>query len=483
MNSPRSGCIAVRRNLNELMRVIGIETQDTTKIEVISDRFEEIGENGLFVALQGERVDGRKFCSEVIKKGGYVLSDQPGERTFVHEQPRSVYPLLLQAFYDYPSLKCTMIGVTGTNGKSTVSTLLYDMLESMGKKCCLIGTGRILFHRQRLEIDNTTPDSLTLVRIIDRAIQEKIDVVVMEVSSQALALHRVEGLMFDVALLTNLRQDHLDFHVTPQNYYEAKFQLFERIKERGTAILNSDEPNANNWPGRIHRPVFTYGEQSGNFRIDEINLQEESASFLLNDHFVESSLPGRFNVWNAAAVLAVGFALDLDWQKMIEFIRQAPLVEGRMQIIYHNPQLIVVDYAHTASAMEAMLQHWSFQAKKRGRKLWVVFGCGGQREKQKRPLMGSLACHYADEVILCNDNPRSENPLHILQDIVLGCDGKEKIIPDRLQAIKFAMKRAVCNDIIVVAGKGEETFQIQNNTKTCFSDRELICSLMKQQGG
>lgn len=465
------------------MRVIGLECEDQTEIEVISDRAEEVGCSGLFVALKGARADGNDFANQVRERGGYVLSDQPGPRTIVHPDPRRVYPLLLQAFYDYPSLKLTMIGVTGTNGKSTVTTLLYQMLQGMGRRCCLIGTGRVLFDREVYESPNTTPEPLTLVRLLERAAAEHFDAVIMEVSSQALAMHRVDGLMFDLAVLTNLRQDHLDYHKTLEAYEEAKFQLFEKIKERGTAILNEDDPVTLRWQRRIHRPIFTYGRQSCNFQIDAIETQHAGCRFTLNSHQIETPLEGEFNIWNLAAVLACGFALDLDWDSMIHFCSAAQLPKGRMEIISRDPVMTVVDYAHTASAMQAMLSHWRRQAERRGGKLWTVFGCGGEREKQKRPLMGQIACRYSDFVILCDDNPRREDPDQILAEIADGCDGRQKIIPERGDAIKFAMDGADRNDIIVVAGKGEETFLIQDSTQTCLSDSELIRRCLSQEGG
>lgn len=482
MNKEQSGCTARRRRLNELLRVIGIECQETVELSGISDRAQEIGENGLFVALQGTRTDGRQWAELVRQRGGYVLSDQPGERTFVHPDPRSVYPLLLQAYYDYPALKLTMIGVTGTNGKSTVTQLLYDLFCENGRRCCLIGTGRILIEGENRASPNTTPDPLTLVRLLDEACQRGVEVVIMEVSSQALAMHRVEGLFFDLAVLTNLKQDHLDYHKTLKAYQQAKFLLFEKLKEKGTAILNQDDPITRRWLAKIGRPVFTYGEESVNFRIKPIAETWNSLTFELNDHRIETPLAGAFNRYNLTAALACGFALDLAWEKMLDFARHARLPAGRMEIVTEHPVLAVVDYAHTASAMEAMLKHWRTMADQRGRQLWVVFGCGGDREADKRPQMGRLACTYCDHVVLCDDNPRSEDPNRILAQIAEGCDGRQKIIRERGEAIKFVLDGAQTDDIIIVAGKGGETSLIQDTTMTCLSDREWIERWLGQAG-
>ena len=474
MNKAQSGSTARRRRLNELLRVIGIETEDTTELTVLSDRAQEIGRDGLFVALRGDRADGRQWADAVRSRGGYVLSDQPGERTIVHPDPRAVYPLLLQAYYDYPALKLTMIGVTGTNGKSTVTQLLYDMLSGAGRCCCLIGTGRIVIGDEVRFSPNTTPDPLTLTRLLDEAVRRGIDTVIMEVSSQALAMHRVDGLLFDLAVLTNLKQDHLDYHKTLKAYQRAKFMLFEKLKEKGTAILNQDDPVTQRWLSRLHRPVFTYGRDSVNFRIHPVAETLDSITFDLNGHRVEAPLAGAFNMRNLTAALACGFALDIPWAAMLEFAHHAALPEGRMEIVCRQPVLAVVDYAHTASALEAMLKHWRKVADGRHTRLSVVFGCGGDREADKRPLMGRIACTYADQVVLCDDNPRTEDPDRILAQIAAGCDGSQKIIRDRAEAIKFVLDGAQTDDIIVVAGKGGETSLIQDTAKTCPNDRLLI---------
>lgn len=483
MNRVPYGSIVRRQTLSELLRTIGMECDDSRRITQVSDRSEEIGENGLFVALRGEHADGNDFAAQVKSRGGIVLSDCPQTADWLCPDPRAAYPHLLQAYYGYPAQRLTMIGITGTNGKSTVAWLLATMLKSMGIRCLLIGTGRIWFDGQQQSSPNTTPDPLTLTRLLARAVQEGIEVVVMEVSSQALALHRVDGITFDLAVLTQLRQDHLDFHQTLAQYQQAKFQLFTRLKEKGTAILNADDPICERWLPWLRHPVMTYGRRSLNFQLQPLAVSAQRIVMRINQHRIEAPLAGGYNMENLAAALACGFMLDLNWQKMVDFAATATLPPGRMQIVCRTPLLCVVDYAHTVSALKALLSHWRSEADRRGCRLWVIFGCGGQREKQKRPAMGQVACALADEVILSEDNSRAEKTDEILAQIAQGCDGRQKMIPCRSQAVKFAVNEAATDDIIIVAGKGEETFRIEKTTQNCLSDADLIRQALKQRGG
>lgn len=458
--------------LNELLKAIGIETESDIMIEGITDRYQEAEKNWLYFAIKGDRTDGYNFKEEILEKGAILVSNHPQEKNgYFHPCIRIAFAFCTHAFYDYPCKKMKCIGITGTNGKSSVAFLIRQMLKTMNIECLQIGTEGITLFDETFYTGNTTPNILTCVRYFDKALKSGVSWVVMECSSSAIEQHRTEGIELDAAVLTNLSQDHLDFHGTIENYYQAKFQIFAMLKKNGIGIINSDCSVARGWMPYLKRQILTYGKESANFSISRIECFQDHTEFMLNDRKLSTSLLSEMNVYNIAAAAQVCFAMDLPYDQIISSISHLKPVEGRFEVIRTFPYTVIVDYAHTASAFKMLLE---FFAGIKKRELIVVFGCGGQREKQKRALMGNYACQFADQIIITADNSRDEEIEKIISDIRKGCDGKEKVIPDRADAIKMALEMGQPDDIIIVAGRGNETFQMIKGKKLAFKDRDII---------
>lgn len=467
-----------RIKLSKLLECINIVYKGNEEVEGISDRSEELQSNWLFVCLKGSHNDGHDHIDYAQSRGAFVLAQKILPNTFYTKDTRKAFALLVHAFYHYPCNALTLIGVTGTNGKSTVTTLLTQLFTFFNKKTLLIGTSGIYLDQKYVETKNTTPDILTLVRLFHEAIQQNIDYVIMEVSSIALATSRVEGIFFDVAILTNAYQDHLDFHGTLQKYYEAKFKLFTQLKPKGVALINEDDPIGRTFIGNLKYPVLTYGQNSHNFKIAKLNTGMNQSSFFLNEHFMQTRLISNFNIYNLVPVLATAFIFDFNYPQTELFISQLQPIKGRLQTIISFPFTIWVDYAHTPSALAAVLEFANCVKKTR---IITVFGCGGEREVSKRSKMGEIACIYSDIIIITMDNPRSEDPENIITDIRKGCDGRELIVIDRYEAIKFAIKSAISDDIIIVAGKGSEQNQILDQEIVAFDDEGVIHQILSRE--
>ncbi len=460
------------KRLSELLQAIGIKTESDILIEGITDRYQEVKKNWLYFAIKGEHVDGYEFRHAVLNQGGIIVSDhQEDTEGYFHPCIRIAFAFCVHAFYDYPCKKMKCIGITGTNGKSSVATLIRQILKKMNIECMQIGTEGITLFDETTYTGNTTPNILTCVRHLDKALKNDVVWVVMECSSSAIEQHRTEGIELDVAILTNLSQDHLDFHGTLENYYQAKFQIFAMLKKNGIGIMNYDCTVARGWIPYLKHQIFTYGNKPANFSISNIQCFKDHTEFSLNDRKCSTKLLSEMNVYNITASVLACFALDLSYDKILSVIEQLEPVEGRYEVIKKTPFTVIVDYAHTASAFESLLEFFSKVKQKR---LIVVFGCGGQREKQKRSLMGEIACKYADEIIITSDNSRDEDINQILSDIKTGCDGRENLIIDRVKAIKMALEMGQANDIIIIAGRGNEDFQIIKGKRLSFKDRDVI---------
>lgn len=448
-------------------------------IEGITDRYQEVKENWLYFAIKGSQFDGYDYKEEVLKKGAILVSDhQEEEEGYFHPCIRIAFAFCTHAFYDYPCKKMKCIGITGTNGKSSVASLIRQILKSLNIECMQIGTEGITLLDETVYTGNTTPNILTCVRYFDKALRNGVNWVVMECSSSAIEQHRTEGIELDVAVLTNLSQDHLDFHGTIENYYQAKFQIFAMLKKNGIGIINSDCAVARGWMPYLKRQIFTYGKDFANFSLRDIRCFQDHTEFTLNEQKLFTQLLSEMNVYNLTAAAQACFVLDLPYDQIMASIPNLKPVEGRYEIIRANPYTVVVDYAHTASAFEKLLEFFS-QIKKR--ELIVVFGCGGEREKQKRAFMGVAACRYADHIIITCDNSRNEQIEKIIEDIQKGCDGRECVVIDRADAIKMALEMGQAHDIIIVAGRGSEAFQIIKGKKLAFKDREIIEKWMPKE--
>lgn len=478
----------------KIQGVYTLQGNETGVITGIVADSREVEKGNLFVCVAGTHVDGGDFAIQAIEKGAIaVLTAKPLAlpstiTQIVVPDVHVAVEQMVPYFYDYPGKKMRMIGVTGTNGKTTTTHMIAHMLRMAGYHVGVLGTIHALLDDEELPIHNTTPDVVELQRFLSWMYDKGMTHVVMEVSSHALALHRVAGIEFDTAVFTNLTQDHLDFHKTMERYVAAKAELFRgltenREKKQGkTAIINVDDE----WAQQIldacgTAKVLTYGiEQKADLRGENVRVELKKASFTVQGNFVNASLEmpvtGMFNVYNTLAAMGAAHAEGVDTEVIEQAVRNFHAVPGRFELVEAGQDFaIVVDYSHTPDSLEKALV--TARALNPQRVL-VVFGCGGDRDRTKRPIMGRIAAQHADISIVTSDNPRSEDPETIVKEIEVGVKeaitaGKTyKVIVDRRQAIQEAVSLARSGDIIIIAGKGHETYQILYDKTIHFDDRE-----------
>jgi UDP-N-acetylmuramoyl-L-alanyl-D-glutamate--2,6-diaminopimelate ligase len=396
-------------------------------------------------------------------------------------------------FYDYPGKTMRMIGVTGTNGKTTTTNIVRAILRKAGFKVGLIGTINIMIEDEAIVAHNTTPDVVDLQRALYRMKEAGCEYVVMEVSSHALALNRVAGCEYDTAALTNITQDHLDFHKTLENYRDAKGLLFEHLhegkKENKTAVFNMDDASSPILCDRTKTRILTYGEGRNN-NIYPLFFKVEAKQMRLQLHTPVGEMDlllkitGEFNVYNVMAAVAIALAEQIDKKTIVDVLNGFDGVPGRFQLVEAGqPYTVIVDYAHTPDGLENVLK--TARSITEG-KLWVVFGCGGDRDNKKRPIMGRIALELADRVVVTSDNPRTEDPAVIIDEIAEALkdvpEGKSvELIAERRDAIYHALSEAAANDVIMIAGKGHENYQILADKTIHFDDREVVQEYWKKR--
>lgn len=471
-----------------------------TDIEIhsIEQDSRKCNDSSLFVAIQGTKSDGHKYIQDVIKQGTKVIvyddksnnEDRIENVTFIKvDNSRLALAELAHAWYDFPTREMKVIGITGTNGKTTITFLIKSILDYLREKCAVIGTTGIYIGNQKLPATHTTPDTLQLCSYLSQMKTEGVKYVVMEVSSHALSQNRVSGIAFDIAAFTNLTHDHLDYHPTMEDYASAKKQLFQMLSTEGIAIVNGDDEysefmiNDTNASGKIK--VGRKGDNDILISDEKLNLDESKFKLKINSNEyleINSGLLGRFNIDNAAMAVVICLQLGFDKNRIVYALKIGTGAPGRMQkIILNNKAIALVDYAHTPDALEKALKSCREAMNSAGlqnNKLICVFGCGGDRDKTKRPVMGKISSHFADFIIITDDNPRTEDSSKIIQEIYNGIDNgdKKKVIQisNRAEAIAYAYSNSRENDIILVAGKGHETYQIIGEIKHHFDDNEEL---------
>jgi UDP-N-acetylmuramoyl-L-alanyl-D-glutamate--2,6-diaminopimelate ligase len=460
------------------------------KIKKIEYDSRQIKPGDLFVAVSGFSDDGHQYIHSAVKNGAVaVMAEKDGDyksrAKVLVPDAREALALVSSRFYGHPSKKLTLVGITGTNGKTTISYLTRSILQAAGDKVGLIGTIAYWLDDQKISSNNTTPESLDLQRMFYDMLQQKISAAVMEVSSHALALHRVDGTEFDVAVFTNLNQEHLDFHKTMDAYRSAKGLLFHKLKEKNScAVINMDDPSWRYFAQSVQTRCITYSLNDPNadfFTTNFICTAEKSiidVSTPSGELKLEFKLIGESNIYNALASVAAGFALGVDPQTVKCGLEAVPGVPGRMERVQAGQDFSIwIDYAHTPHAFERLLK--TARKLTKGRLLFL-FGCGGDRDQGKRPLMGKVAAELADIVFLTEDNPRSEDPQAIVQQIMYGMEDKSKVqvIIDRKEGIRKALETAKEGDTLILAGKGHEDYQVIGHDKVHFSDRETLLELL-----
>jgi UDP-N-acetylmuramoyl-L-alanyl-D-glutamate--2,6-diaminopimelate ligase len=473
-----SGSVALTTLLDRVAwtHVAGNQRREVTSIAIDSRSVEP---GALFVALRGSRTDGHRFAADAVAKGASVVVAEtvppnlPASITLVRvPDSRRALSALAAAFYGEPSHALDVIGVTGTNGKTTTTHLVASILNTAGLSCGIVGTVGAEFGAKRWGLANTTPLPPALHELLARMRDEGAKAVAMEVSSHALALDRVDDVRFAAAVLTNVTRDHLDFHETLDAYAAAKRRLFSLAP---VCVINLDDEIGRRWAvelGRERREVITYGMADGATIVPkEIVSDSEGTSFTANGQRYELCLPGRFNVWNALAAICVARSLGIDSATTARGLAAVATVPGRMERIVAGGVAVVVDYAHTPDALENALN--SLRETAEGR-LAVVFGCGGDRDRGKRPEMGAVAARLADRVYVTSDNPRTEPPRAIADAIVAGIGAHDRVVElDRRRAIERAIAESQVGDVVLIAGKGHEAYQIVGDRILPFDDAAI----------
>ena len=447
----------------------------------------------LFICLRGATVDGHKFLAMAAAKGAVaaLVEEVPevipdGVTLLVVPDTRAAMEIVTPYFYDYPGKRLRMIGVTGTNGKTTTTNIIRLILRKAGHKVGLIGTINIMIEDEETVSHNTTPDVVDLQKTLYAMVCAGCDYCVMEVSSHALALKRVAGIEYDCAVLTNITQDHLDFHKTMENYRDAKSLLFEHLtdgaKPNKNAVFNMDDASSTIIKARTKAKSWTYGKGSENdiyplsFTVAPKHMQLALAT-PAGEMDLELKITGEFNVYNVMSAVGAMLAEGISKEIIISVLDGFDGVPGRFQLVEAGqPYTVIVDYAHTPDGLENVLN--TARCITRG-KLWVVFGCGGDRDNKKRPIMGGLALKLADKVVVTSDNPRTEDPELIIDEIFTAlqnvpADKEVFRLSDRREAIHFALAKAAAEDVILIAGKGHENYQILKDRTIHFDDKEVV---------
>ena len=458
-------------------------------VESIAYDSRRVQKNCLFVALRGEKSDGHQFIDQAIEKGATVIvaerEAQQGPVTWVQvADTRAALADLSAAFYDRPARRLKMAAVTGTNGKTTTTFLIKHICENAGLRCGLIGTVRYEIGERVLPAIRTTPFALELQELLAQIVNAGCKAAAMEVSSHALAQERTRGLEWDVAVFTNLTQDHLDFHGTMENYFDAKVKLFtdlaqQQHKKKAVAVVNIDDRYGEKLIDRLAKdfPVVTYGMSArADFRASNYRPEFAGTSYQLDargkSYLVRVPLIGRFNVSNSLAALAAANSLGINLRDAILSLAKSPQVPGRLEAVAAKRQFqVFVDYAHTPDALLNVLKTCRELSP---RKLIVVFGCGGDRDRQKRPLMARAADENADFSIITSDNPRKEDPEAIIAEVEKGFRSERyEKITERAAAIARAISLAQPRDIVVIAGKGHEAYQEFADYTVPFDDLQV----------
>ena len=478
---------------NILIGIEGLKAKGDLNLEIegIESNSKNIKKGFMFVAIKGFTVDGHEFINQAIENGANTIVVEettnlkklkiPENITLiVSKNTREFLALASSNFYGNPSKKFKLIGITGTKGKTTTTFMIKEILEKAGKKVALIGTIAIYINGKKIaDSERTTPESLELQRLFAKMVEEGVEYVVMEVSSQSLKLHRVDGCDFDLVAFTNLSEDHISEkeHPNMQDYFESKLKLFEMCK---TGFVNIDDLHGNKIPSMFpENDIVGYGiDNFGNFLAKDITITNSYVDFRAKitdrNERIKVDIPGRFTVYNSLAAICICKKLGIE----ADIIKQALeniKVPGRSEMVENKLEIpIMIDYAHSPESLENILH--AVKSYTRGR-LICVFGCGGDRDSRKRPVMGEISGKIADYTIITSDNPRTEKPEKIVEQIEEGIKktkGKYEVIVDRTSAIEKAIKMAQKTDIIVLAGKGHESYQEINGVKYPYDERIII---------
>ncbi|NWQ43919.1 UDP-N-acetylmuramoyl-L-alanyl-D-glutamate--2,6-diaminopimelate ligase [Bacillus sp. EB106-08-02-XG196] len=465
------------------------------EITSIENDNRKVQKGSLFICIKGYTVDGHDYAESAVNNGAAaVLAERAlalSVPVIIVKDATRAMAVLADAFYNHPTKKLHLIGITGTNGKTTTSHLIEKIFSDVNRSTGLIGTMYTKIGSQKIETKNTTPESLILQKGFQQMLDAGVDTAIMEVSSHALHLGRVHGCDYDIAVFTNLTQDHLDYHKTMDDYRHAKSLLFSQlgnsfdVNKPKFAILNADDSASEMYRKSTAAHVVTYGiDNEADFHARNIKMTSAGTSFEIvlkeKSYPINIQLIGKFSVYNVLASIAAAFVSNISMEVIIESIESVKGVDGRFELVNAGQEFtVIVDYAHTPDSLENVLKTIRSFAKKR---VFVIVGCGGDRDKTKRPLMAEIACRYGTDPIFTSDNPRSEDPIAILGDMENGATGENYItIPDRKEAIVNAINQAAEGDVILIAGKGHETYQIIGSNVYDFDDRVVAREAIEER--
>lgn len=483
------------KNLKDILYKTSIEAiKGSTDVAIIKIEFDsrKVSEGDVFVAIKGTVSDGHSYINKCVEQGAVVVICEvfPDEIidgiTYVKvDNSHKALAFMAANFYDNPSEKLKLVGVTGTNGKTTIATLLYAMFENAGYLTGLLSTVKIMVHKTEFPATHTTPDSLTINRFLSEMTEEGVEYCFMEVSSHGIHQSRTEGLHFEGGIFTNLSHDHLDYHSTFAEYRDVKKSFFDHLPKTAFALSNIDDKNGSVMLQNTNARKRTYSLKSySDYKAYVLENQFIGLLLKIDNQEVYTKLIGNFNAYNLLAIYATAIELGLEKQEALTLLSQLESVSGRFQYIVSKTKITaIVDYAHTPDALENVLNTIS-DIRTRNENLITVVGCGGDRDKTKRPLMAHIASNLSDKAIFTSDNPRTENPQTILDEMEKGVEAqnykKTLSILDRKQAIKTACQLAESGDIILIAGKGHETYQEINGVKHDFDDMKIVKELLEQ---
>ena len=472
-----------------IVSVIGSTDLNFNKIEFNS---RSISKNDLFIAIKGNDLDGNFYISQAIDNGAKIILCESSPKIIVKgisyviiKDSRQSLAIISSNFYNNPSSKLKLIGITGTNGKTTTSILMHQLFMLLNNKVGLISTNKILINKKVLQSTHTTPDPLNLNRILSMMVEEGVEYCFMEVSSHAIDQHRIYGLNFDIGLFTNLSHDHLDYHKSFKEYRDVKKAFINSLSKNSFAIINADDKNGAYMTQNTKAKVYKYAlKSSSDFSLKILEKDFNGMKLLINGNEVWSKLIGEFNAYNILATYSLAKIFEYSDELILNKISSLISADGRFERILqnNNKNIGIIDYAHSPDSVQKILETLN-ELKNKEESLITVIGCGGDRDKAKRPLMGKIAASLSNKVIFTSDNPRFEDPKLIIDQMESGVEQKDvyKIsrIIDRKEAIEFACQIAKDDDVILVAGKGHEKYQIKGSVKFEFDDKKILTKSLK----
>ena len=439
----------------------------------------------LYVAINGVNIDGHNYINSAIKKGAIciVCESIPNkiqdDVLYVEvESTRSALGIISSNYFSEPSSKLKLIGITGTNGKTTIATLLYNLYKNAGLKAGLISTVVNYINGKEIESSQTTPDSLTINNLLNQMVNEGVKYCFMEVSSHGIEQKRISGLQFSGGVFSNLTHDHLDYHSSFQEYRDVKKDFFDNLSSNAFSLVNKDDKNGTYMVQNTSSKVFTYGLKTyADYKTRILESSLEGMLLKINENEFWINLSGKFNAYNILAVFSTASILGMPFNETLKLMSMLKSIKGRFEYLKLNDITAIIDYAHTPDALKNIINSIN-DIKKKKEALITIIGCGGNRDKSKRPIMGDIASSLSSKVIFTSDNPRNESPESIIKDMISGVKPINSVktisIANRKEAIKTACQLAKSNDIILIAGKGHETYQEINDKKFLFDDYEIV---------